>query len=263
MSLPCHACCFLLTAGTAFCYSLYIRIYGYIDEIKREQQERQRTRMTEQGKHEQQNPVENVVSRVMGGHTAKGDAHPTIVVGQEYGRTPYSGEPEKLYEATRGTRQTLDASDYFVVTQGYLREWVCMGQCNLFIQVLRNPMLRQSMETYQHDVYEPNLTELRTLLEAGGYALPAPYNAVHDARSVESLRHLETDAIDDRMLLLGHIFSVEPFMNRWNEGARLSHRAEVRDAFLHNYHRANRWHLASIAMAEKMQFLEPQPHISR
>lgn len=29
-------------------------------------------------------------------------------------------------------------------------------------------------------------------------------------------------------------------MNRWNQGARLSHRAEVRDAFIRNYHRANR-----------------------
>lgn len=50
-------------------------------------------------------------------------------------------------------------------------------------------------------------------------------------------------------------------MNRWNHGAALSHRSEVRDAFIRNYHRANRWHLASIAMAEKMQFIEPQPEI--
>jgi hypothetical protein len=42
------------------------------------------------------------------------------------------------------------------------------------------------------------------------------------------------------MVLVGHIFSVEAFMNRWNRGATLSHRAEVRDAFLRNYHRANR-----------------------
>ncbi len=213
------------------------------------------------GDQAQQNPIERVVSRMMGGSTAEGDQHPDIVVGQEYGRTPYSGEAEQAYEGTRGKRRSLDAAEYYVVTQGYLREWVCMGQCNLYIQVLRNPLLKQMMETYRHDVCEPNVTELRDLLEAGGYALPAPYNAVRDARSPASLGHLDTDAIDDRMLLVGHMFSVEAFMNRWNEGARHSHRAEVRDAFLRNYHRANRWHLAALAMAEKMQFIEPQPQI--
>ncbi len=110
---------------------------------------------------------------------------------------------------------------------------------------------------------EPNLTEMKNLLEQGGYELPAPYNAERDARSTESLGSIDTDAIDDRMILVGHIFSVEAFMNRWNEGARHSHRAEVRDAFVRNWHRANRWHLASIAMAEKMQFIEPQPEITR
>jgi hypothetical protein len=150
----------------------------------------------------------------MGGSTAPGDERPAIVVGQEDGRTPYSGESERLYEARRDKRTSLDASEYYAVTQGYLREWVCMGQCNLHIQVLRNPMLRQMMETYRHDVCEPNLTELRDLLAAGDYALPAPYNAEHDARSVDSLGPLETDAIDDRMLLIGHIFAVEGFMHR-------------------------------------------------
>ncbi len=185
------------------------------------------------------------------------------MIGQEYGRTPYSGEHEKMYVGTAGKRNTLDAAEYYAVTQGYLREWVCMGQCNLYIQVLKNPMLRQPMETYRHDVCEPNVTEMHALLEAGGYALPAPLNAQRDARSLESLGQLETDAIDDRMILVGHIFAVEAFMNRWNEGARHSHRAEVRDAFVRNWHRANRWHLAAIAMAEKMQFIEPQPEITR
>ncbi len=138
-----------------------------------------------------------------------------------------------------------------------------MGQCNVYIQLLKNPMPKQMMETYRHDVCEPNVTEMRNLLEAGGYSLPTPYNAERDAKSVPELGQLETDAIDDKMIVLDHIFSVEAFMNRWNEGARHSHRAEVRDAFLRNYHRANRWHLASITMAEKMQFLEPQPQITR
>ncbi|MDP9312125.1 MAG: hypothetical protein M3R24_14780 [Chloroflexota bacterium] len=215
-----------------------------------------------EGKQEAPNFIEKAVGRVMGGSTAAGDQQPQIVVGAEYGRTPYSGEAEKMYEGTRGKRQTLDASEYYVVTQGYMREWVCMGQCNLYIQVLKNPMIKQSMETYRHDVCEPNVTEMYELLQAGGYTAPAPYNAQRDARSIESLGQLETDAIDDRMILVGHIYAVEAFMNRWNEGARHSHRADVRDAFVRNWHRANRWHLAAIAMAEKMQFIEPQPEIT-
>lgn len=98
--------------------------------------------------------------------------------------------------------------------------------------------------------------------EGGGYQLPASYNAVEYSFGLDQLAQLDTAVIDDRMLLVGHIFTVEAFMNRWNEGIRLSHRAEVRDAFIRNYHRANRWHLAAIAMAEKMQFIEPQPEIT-
>ncbi len=214
------------------------------------------------GTQSKQNIVEKAVSRMMGGSTAEGDQHPDIVVGQEYGRTPYSGEPEKFYDSMRNKRETLDASEYYAVYHGYMCEWVCMGQCNLYIQVLRNPMIRQSMETYRHDVCEPNVTEMKLILDADGYTLPAPYNAVTDAKSMGTLGKLETDAIDDRMLLVGHTYSVEAFMHRWNQGTILSHRAEVRDAFLRNYHRANRWHLAAIAMAEKMQFIEPQPQIT-
>jgi hypothetical protein len=40
-----------------------------------------------------------------------------------------------------------------------------------------------------------------------------------------------------------------------------SHGADVRDAYLRN-HRANRRHPAAVAMAENMQFIEPQPEIS-
>jgi hypothetical protein len=215
------------------------------------------------GKQSKQNMVEKVASRLMGGNTAEGQQSPDIVVGQEYGRTPYSDQPFEHYEQTRGKRSTLNAPEYYAVTQGYLREWVCMGQCNLYIQVLQMPKLRQMMETYRHDVCEPNLTEMKNILDEGAYTPPAPYNAIRDAKSVEELGQLETDAIDDRMIMLGHIFSVEAFMNRWNMGARHSHRADVRDAFLRNYHRANRWHLAAIAMAEQMQFIEPQPEITK
>jgi hypothetical protein len=207
--------------------------------------------------------LEKGVARVMGGSTSKGDQNPDIVVGQEYGRTPYSEMPLKHYEETRGKRTSLTAPEYYVVTQGYLREWVCMGQCNLYIQALKSPKLREMMEVYRHDVCEPNQTEMKNILDEGGYELPAPYNAIHDAKSVDFLGQMDTDAIDDRMILLGHKFSTEAFMNRWNEGARLSHRAEVREAFFRNYNRAERWHLAAINMAKEMQFMEPQPEITR
>lgn len=36
-------------------------------------------------------------------------------------------------------------------------------------------------------------------------------------------------------------------------------RTTLLNAFIRNYHRANRWHLAAMAMAEKMQFLEACP----
>jgi hypothetical protein len=213
------------------------------------------------GEQNKQNIAEKAVGRMMGGATATTEGGVQVVVGEEYGRTPYSEEAEKFYEQTRGGRTSLNAPEYYAVSQGYLREWVCMGQCNLYIQLLKNPMLRQSMLTYRNDVCVPNVTEMKILLEQGGYQLPAPYNGESHAFGLDELPQLDTGAIDDRMILVGHIFSVEAFMNRWNRGATMSHRAEVRDAFLRNYHRANRWHLAAIAMAEKMQFLEPQPQI--
>lgn len=171
-------------------------------------------------------------------------------------------EPEEIYESTRNKRQVLDASEYFAVTNGYLREWLCMGQCNLFMQVIRSAKLRDSMMTYRHDVCEPNVTEMKLLLDAGGYSLPAPYNGIHDAKSLDALGKIDTNAIDDRMILVGHIYNVEAFMNRWNQGAIMSHQADIRDAFIRNYHRANRWHLAAIVMAEQMQFIQPQPKIT-
>lgn len=72
-------------------------------------------------------------------------------------------------------------------------------------------MLRESMLVYRHDVCEPNLKEMKDILETGKYTLPALYNAHTDARSIDSLGSIITDAIDDRMILKGHIFAVEGF----------------------------------------------------
>lgn len=219
--------------------------------------------MEPQAEENKPNIMEKMMGRMMGGSTAPAEHdHPVeIEVGNEYGRTQFSAMPLEHYNATRGERTTLDASEYYVVREGYLREWVCMAQCNVHIQLLKNPMMKQMMETYRHDVCEPNLTEMRNILDHGGYDLPAEYNAVRDMKSVDELPQLETDCIDDRMLMQGHIFAIEAFMNRWNEGARLSHRADLRDAFLRNYNRANRWHLAAIQMAEKMQLVQPEPEV--
>ena len=122
-------------------------------------------------------------------------------------------------------------------------------------------MIRQPMLTYRNDVCSPNVAEMHALFEQRGYEPPAPFNDQRDARSLDELPHLHTDEIDDTMILIGHIFVVEGFMNLWNKLATMTHDADLRDAFIRNYHRANRWHLATMAMAEKMQFLEGYPEI--
>jgi hypothetical protein len=138
------------------------------------------------GSENKPNIMEKAMGRMMGGSTAATHDHPVqIEIGQEYGRTQFSDMALKHYEATRGQRTTLDAAEYHVVKNGYLREWVCMGQCNVGIQILKNPMMKQMMETYRHDVCEPNVTEMATLLQQGGYALPEPYNGERDMKSVE------------------------------------------------------------------------------
>lgn len=215
------------------------------------------------GKESTQNIFEKTVGSMMSGGSRNTDGTPDyeIEIGNEYGRTQFSEEPVKTYEGTRNSRTSLDVSEYYAVTMGYLREQVCMSQCNLFLQVIKNPMMRKTMLTYRKDVCEPNQAEMKELLDAGGYKLPLDYNARTEAKTLDELGTVDTDAIDDRSLLIGHIFNVEAFMNRWNQGAALSHRADIRDAFIRNYHRANRWHLAAIKMAEKMQFIEAMPII--
>ena len=59
------------------------------------------------GEQSKQNMVEKVASRVMGVKTAEGQQDPNIVVGQEYGRTPYSDQPHEHYEKTRDTRTAI------------------------------------------------------------------------------------------------------------------------------------------------------------
>lgn len=81
--------------------------------------------------------------KIDGEHTAGANPDDEIEVGKEHGRTQFSEEAEKHYEKTLNSRSSLDASEYYAVTMGYLREHVCMAQCNLFIQILKDPKLRQ------------------------------------------------------------------------------------------------------------------------
>ncbi len=193
----------------------------------------------------------------MQGNTAVDHAE----IGQPEGRTRYSDYADRYYAKARAGATSLSASEYVAVVEGFLREFVCMGQCNLYIAAAKDPQIKEAIGVYLRDVCYPNLREMKKILEDDGYRLPAPYNAVSDAKSLEQLGQLRTDAIDDRMILVGHIFAVEGFMNRWNQGSALSHKADVRDAFVRNWHRANRWHLAALAMAEQMRLLEPQPSV--
>ncbi len=193
----------------------------------------------------------------MEGNTAVDHAE----IGQPESRTRYSDYADRYYAKARAGATSLSASEYVAVVEGFLREFVCMGQCNLYIAAAKDPQIKEAIGVYLRDVCYPNLREMKKILEDDGYRLPAPYNAVSDAKSLEQLGQLRTDAIDDRMILVGHIFAVEGFMNRWNQGSALSHKADVRDAFVRNWHRANRWHLAALAMAEQMRLLEPQPSV--
>jgi hypothetical protein len=45
----------------------------------------------------------------------------------------------------------------------------------------------------------------------------------------------------------------------WNTGGTMSERTDVRDAFIRNYHRANRWQVAFHEIALEKGFLTPLP----
>jgi len=93
------------------------------------------------------------------------------------------------------------------------------------------------------------------------YPLPGPYNACSDQKKAKELGDVHTKAIDDRNIIIGHYFMVQGFIEIWKTGIMLSHRADVRDAFVRNFHRANRWHLAAREMAIQKGYLPPQPQV--
>lgn len=186
---------------------------------------------------------------------------PEIEIGQPEGQTPFTERAEEFYEQHREKRDELSASEFWVVVEGYLREWVCMPQCNVYIQHASDSELEEAIEIYRHDVCEPNLTEMKELLDEGGYEVPKQYNAESAAKSVDELEDIQTDTISDDQIALGMKFSAQGFMNRWNMGAAASKRTDVRDAFVRNWHRANRWHVAFHGLAVEKGYQKPLPTI--
>ncbi len=132
--------------------------------------------------------------------------------GQPYGRTQYSEYPEQLYEKHRADRQELSASEYAVVIQGFMREYVCMGQCNIYHIAAKDPELKEAIETYLGDVCDPNIGELQQILEGSGYELPA---SLENVASLNELEDIDTKAIDDQMIMVAQWFATRP---SWSYG---------------------------------------------
>ena len=177
-------------------------------------------------------------------------------IGIEEGRTEFSDYALKRYEKYRNERESLSTSEFTMVIQGYLREYVCIGQCNLSIAAARDPEIKEAIRIYMSDVCYPNLKEMKQILDQGGYKLPV---SLEKATRPEEVADIQTNAIDDQMISVAHWFMVMGFMDLWNKGASMSQRTDVRDAFVRNWHRANRWHVASYDMAVEKGFLMPLP----
>ena len=102
----------------------------------------------------------------------------------------------------------------------------------------------------------PNIYEMKKILEDGGYELPAP---LEETTSPDQVPDLETNAINDRMIAIAQWFACRSFMQLWNNFAGMSERTDVRDAFIRNYHRANRWHVTCHEMAVQKGHMMPLP----
>ncbi len=60
----------------------------------------------------------------------------------------------------------------------------------------------------------------------------------------------------------GQWFATRAFMDLRHSGATASDHSDVRDAFIRNYHRGNRWHVAYRGVAECKGFLKALPTMS-
>jgi hypothetical protein len=179
-----------------------------------------------------------------------------VETGRPEGRTSYSDYAEQFYSQAGAERKTLSASEYVAVSEGFLREFVCMGQCNLYIAAVKDEEVKKAIRVYLDDVCNPNIFEMKNILGEGGYPLPAP---LEETTSPDKVPHWDTDVINDRMIVIGQWFATRAFMNLWNSYAIMCQRTEVRDAFIRNYHRANRWHVAFHELAMKYNFMPAKP----
>ncbi|WP_100501878.1 DUF3231 family protein [Geodermatophilus chilensis] len=177
-----------------------------------------------------------------------------VQIGQPEGRTDYTDKPASIYQEQVTQDGALSIAEYAQVVNGYLREWVCMGQCNIYIATAQDQDLKDLISLYLKDVCDPNVEEMRVLLERGGYPVPIELD-----QAPTSTDPVQIDAIDDTTIALGQWFATRAFMELWHTGAMASDHADVRDAFIRNYHRANRWHVAYHAIATEKGFLKPLP----
>lgn len=68
--------------------------------------------------------------------------------------------------------------------------------------------------------------------------------------------------INDRMIVIVQWLAARSFMLLWNTGATMSQRTDVREAFIRNYHRANRWQVAFHEIALERDIMAPLPEIA-
>lgn len=182
-----------------------------------------------------------------------------IEIGRPEGRTKFSTFADERYEKHKAGRSGLSTSEFTLVVEGYLHEWACMGQCNLYIQAARDSEVKEALLTYRHDVCEPNITEMKVILDDGGYMHPRPYNGESENKSLQELGTVQNVAITDAQIIVQMIFGTHGFMNHWNTGAAMSKRTDVREAFRRNWHRANRWNVAYYDMAVDKKYMMPLP----
>lgn len=177
-------------------------------------------------------------------------------INEPHGETANSDFPKRLYGEARAGNGSLSASEFVSVTMGFLREYVCMGQCNLHIAAAKDLELREAIRIYLDDVCYPNLHEMKKLLEDGGYMVPAP---LEEAVLPEQVAPIETKAITDRMISIAHWFDTHGFMVLWNTFAAMSQNTDVRAAFVRAWHRAERWHVAYHELAIRKGHMMTMP----
>ncbi|KGB55092.1 hypothetical protein FG91_01502 [Sphingopyxis sp. LC81] len=179
-------------------------------------------------------------------------------INEPLGRTAFSDFPERLYTQANQGNGSLSASEFVSVVMGFLREYVCIGQCNLHIAAAKDPDLKEAIRIYMDDVCFPNLHEMKKILEDGGYMLPAPLD---EATLPDQVPAVETNATTDRMISIAHWFDTHGFMVLWNTFAAMSQNTEVRAAFVRAWHRAERWHVAYHQIAVNKGHMMPMPNM--